>query len=198
MNETFARHVEALNPSIARLVDMPPFTVSQLSDVALPSKGVYPFSAEACSAERLPILLRESPGRSARQPRAAQRAVDSGFPVRAELRSHVPLPRQRRTSPHARLLQGTRQRSHEQHLGNRLPCRVVTVHSLLDELTKWLTRAAPVRLAGLRRVDARDPRDERAARCARRNASERVAVKVAECCLTVVHIAGDLQRVLQP
>jgi len=44
MNETFARHVEALHPSLERLVDMPPFTFSQLSDVALPSKGVYLFS----------------------------------------------------------------------------------------------------------------------------------------------------------
>ncbi len=44
MNETFARHVEALHPSYERLVAMTPFTFGQLAQLVLPSRGVYLFS----------------------------------------------------------------------------------------------------------------------------------------------------------
>ncbi|WP_349741859.1 hypothetical protein [Roseateles cavernae] len=44
MNETFARHVEALHPSYERLVAATPFTFGQLAQQVLPSRGVYLFS----------------------------------------------------------------------------------------------------------------------------------------------------------
>lgn len=44
MNETFARHVEALHPSFERLLAMTPFTFGQLALQVLPSRGVYLFS----------------------------------------------------------------------------------------------------------------------------------------------------------
>lgn len=44
MNETFARHVEALHPSYERLVAMTPFTFAQLAQQVLPARGVYLFS----------------------------------------------------------------------------------------------------------------------------------------------------------
>jgi hypothetical protein len=46
MNETFARHVEAMHPSYERLVAMTPFTFGQLGQQALPSRGVYLFSED--------------------------------------------------------------------------------------------------------------------------------------------------------